>query len=100
MVKTGEGNELQANSLSPPVPWSPLESSPVLEESWKAAGQVSRRWADSRRMADSAAHLVDRVLPQAPAGQWVFDVAVSPDGMGGKRQPEGNKRERPKKCPP
>ena len=25
------GNELESNSLSPPVPWSPLESSPVLE---------------------------------------------------------------------
>jgi hypothetical protein len=28
----------------------------------------------SRRMADTAAHLVDRVLPNAPYRQWVFTV--------------------------
>ena len=32
VVKSGKGNELLANSLSAPVPWSPLESSPVVEE--------------------------------------------------------------------
>jgi hypothetical protein len=28
----------------------------------------------ARRMADTAAHLVTRVLPHAPFGQWVFTV--------------------------
>src|SRR5262245_39917331 len=28
----------------------------------------------ARRMADTAAHLVDRVLPRAPYRQWVFTV--------------------------
>ena len=28
----------------------------------------------ARRMADTAAHLVDRVLPRAPSRQWVFTV--------------------------
>jgi len=28
----GGGNELRINSLSPPLPWNPLESSPVVEK--------------------------------------------------------------------
>ena len=48
VVSTGEGNELDPNSLSPPVPWSPHESSPVVERYWKAAGHLSRRLVDSR----------------------------------------------------
>ena len=30
-----------------------------------------------RRMADTAAHLVDRVLPQAPVRQWVLSLPFS-----------------------
>jgi hypothetical protein len=51
VVNSEKGNELRVNSLSPPVPWSPLESSPVLEKCWQAAGQVSRRLADFRGSA-------------------------------------------------
>ena len=43
VVKSKWGNEFQTNSLPCSFPWSPLESSPVLERSWQAAGQVSRR---------------------------------------------------------
>ena len=32
VVKSKRGNEFRVNSLSSPVPWSPLESSPVLEK--------------------------------------------------------------------
>ena len=31
-------------------------------------------WCTARRMADTAAHLVDHVLPRAPYRQWVFTV--------------------------
>ena len=31
VIKSKRGNGLRSNSLSPPVPWSPLESSPVVE---------------------------------------------------------------------
>ena len=43
VVSPGGGNELRSNSLSSPVPWSPQESSPVVERWWQAAGTVSRR---------------------------------------------------------
>ena len=43
VVKSRQGNELMSNSLPCSFPWSPLESSPVVEKWWKAAGQVSRR---------------------------------------------------------
>ena len=46
------------NSLSSPVPWSPLESSPVLERYWKAAGTVSRRLRPP--LAEGTGSLLDR----------------------------------------
>ena len=51
VVKPGQGNELIVTCCPVPFPWSPLESSPVLEKSWQAAGQVSRRLVDSRGSA-------------------------------------------------
>ncbi len=34
----------------------------------------------ARRMADTAAHLVDRVLPRAPYRQWVFTLPKALQG--------------------
>ena len=45
----------------------------------------------ARRMADTAAHLVDRVLPRAPYRQWVFTVPkpLRLDRRRGRNWPNG-----------
>ena len=65
VVKLGKGNELQANSLSSPVPWSPHQSSPVVERSWKAASQVSRRRRTTARSVSSIKALIREESPKA-----------------------------------
>src|SRR5215831_19393760 len=42
-----------------------------------------------RRMAQTAAHLVERVLPWVPTRQWVVSVPVPHDCVGGGRQFNG-----------
>jgi hypothetical protein len=38
----------------------------------------------ARRMADTAAHLIDQVLPQAPYRQWVFTVPPGAASVGAR----------------
>ena len=45
----------------------------ALQEAWLLSGTPSHS-CGARRMADSAAHLVDEVLPKRPIRQWVLSV--------------------------
>ena len=54
-----------------------FDVNPVITRSWwrsVAKDVASAPSCGARRMADSAAHLVDEVLPKRPIRQWVLSV--------------------------
>jgi hypothetical protein len=69
---------IPSGSYRLPKAWHPSSRCTTCHDEIVVAFSCKRRGlcpsCTARRMADTAAHLVDRVLPRAPYRQWVFTV--------------------------